>query len=379
LNSVTVSIMKTKPALHGIIAAALLQSCSPEIPAADAAIDQTLTTEHCFRLMQSGRGMTPQKFTELTTRAANNPADHEAVLPLIGYHGRGDKLKPEGSTLLLGFIQRHPRAEGAGGLYIVLSYLYDIDTLKSAVRVWEEHAARFHDEPQVLGNAAQWMQHLGAMEPAYATQAVTHLERARSLDPSELRWALLLGMTSLDVANKQKPPQSVATAKQAIIALEASLTLGDAAKRDLLLSGKGPVEAALAEARFITGDFIKAKADAETALTKIDPKKDSWNHGNLFFNLHQLLGRIALAQGDMKEAAAQLIASGKTPGSPQLNSFGPGMSLALELLGKGERAAVIEYLDLCAKFWSSGRSKLPGWKAQIEKGETPDFGPNTKR
>jgi hypothetical protein len=81
----------------------------------------------------------------------------------------------------------------------------------------------------------------------------------------------------------------------------------------------------------------------------------------------------------VKAAAAQLIASGKTPGSPQLNSFGPGMSLALDLLRKGERAVVIDYLDLCAKFWSLGRSKIPAWKTQIEKGETPDFGSNAKR
>ncbi len=357
----------------------LTQSCSPAVTPADPAIDQALTTEHCFGLIQSGGGLTPQQIVELTARAANNPADNEAVLPLIGHHDRGDKMKPEGSALLLGFIQRHPRADGSGGLYIVLSFLYDIDTLKSAVRVWEKHAARFHDEPQVLGNAAQWMQHLAAVEPAYSKEALMLLERARSLEPKELRWALLLGMASLDAATKQTPPQSVDTAKKAIAALEASLTLGDAAGRDLLLAGKGPVEAALAEARFITGDLTKAKADAEIALTKLDPKKDSWNHGNLDFALHQLLGRIALAQGDGKEAAAQLIASGKTPGSPQLNSFGPSMSLASELLGKGERKAVVEYLDLCAKFWSSGRSKMPDWKSQIEKGETPDFGPNASR
>ena len=151
----------------------LTPSCSPDVASADPAIDQALTNERCFGLIQSGRALTPQKVAELTARAANNPADDEAVLPLIGNHHRGDKMKPEGSALLLGFIQRHPRAEGAGGLYIVLSFLYDIDTLKSAVSVWEKHAARFHDEPQVLGNAAQWMQHLAAVEPAYSKRALT--------------------------------------------------------------------------------------------------------------------------------------------------------------------------------------------------------------
>jgi tetratricopeptide (TPR) repeat protein len=357
----------------------IMSSCLPNVSVTDPATDQALTSKRCFELLQSGRALTLPKLAELNARAAKDPADAEAVLPLIGHHDRGDNMKPEGAALLLGFIERHPRAEGAGTLHIVLSYLYDIDTLKSAVRVWEKHAASFHNEAQVLGNAAQWMQHLAAVEPAYSKKALTLLERARSLEPKTLRWSLLLGMAGLDAAKKQPPPQNEETAKKAIAALEDARTLGDAAERDLLLAAKGPVEAALAEARFIKGDLTKAKADAETALTKLDPKKDSWNHGNLVFALHQLLGRIALAQGDVKAAAAQLIVSGKTPGSPQLNSFGPGMALALDLLGKGERAAVIEYLDLCAKFWSPGRSKMPAWKAQIEKGETPDFGPNGKR
>lgn len=357
----------------------IMSSCSPNVSVADPATDQALTSKRCFELLQSGRALTSQKVAELAVRAAKDPADDEAVLPLIGHHDRGDKMKPEGAALLLGFIERHPRAEGAGALHIVLSYLYDIDTLKSAVRVWEKHAARFHGEAQVLGNAAQWMQHLAVVESAYSKESLTLLERARSLEPNTLRWALLLGMTRLDAARKQPPPQNAETAKKAIAALEDALTLGDAAERALLLSDKGPVEAALAEARFINGDLNKAKADADSALTKLDPKRDSWNHGNLVFALHQLRGRIALAQGDVKEAAAQLMASGKTSGSPQLNSFGPGMSLALELLGKGERAAVIDYLDLCAKFWSPGRAKIPAWKTQIEKGETPDFGPNGRR
>lgn len=357
----------------------ITSSCSPNVSVADPAIDEALTSKRCFELLQSGRSLSPQKVTELAARAAKDPADAEAVLPLIGHHHRGDKMKPEGAALLLGFIEHHPRAEGAGALHIVLSFLYDIGTLKSAVRVWEKHAASFQNEAQVLGNAAQWMQHLAVVETAYSNQALTLLERSRTLEPKTLRWALLLGMASLDASKKQSPPQNADTAKKAIAALEDALTLGNAGERDLLRSDKGPLEAALAEARFISGDFNQAKSDAETALSKLDPKKDAWNHGNLVFALQQLLGRITLAQSDVKVAAAQLIASGKTPGSPQLNSFGPGMSLALDLLGKGERAAVIEYLDLCAKFWSPGRSKIPAWKAQIEKGETPDFGPNGKR
>ncbi len=46
-----------------------------------------------------------------------------------------------------------------------------------------------------------------------------------------------------------------------------------------------------------------------------------------------------------------LIAAGKSPGSPQMDSFGPNMTLAKDLLEKGERDAVLEYFMRCRKFW----------------------------
>ena len=53
------------------------------------------------------------------------------------------------------------------------------------------------------------------------------------------------------------------------------------------------------------------------------------------------------------------------------------MTLAKELLEKGEREVVLEYFDLCAKFWELERDKkLKKWKSQVEAGKTPDFGAN---
>ena len=76
------------------------------------------------------------------------------------------------------------------------------------------------------------------------------------------------------------------------------------------------------------------------------------------------------------EAKRLLLEAGKSPGSPQLNSFGPNMLLAKELLAKGEQEAVIEYFDLCAKFWKPQDGRLSDWKTLVISGETPDFGAN---
>ena len=54
------------------------------------------------------------------------------------------------------------------------------------------------------------------------------------------------------------------------------------------------------------------------------------------------------------------------------------MLLAQRLLEKGERATVIEYFDLCAKFWTNQRGRLDQWKATVKNGEMPNFGTNLK-
>ncbi|MBV8841883.1 MAG: hypothetical protein JO307_03640 [Bryobacterales bacterium] len=67
---------------------------------------------------------------------------------------------------------------------------------------------------------------------------------------------------------------------------------------------------------------------------------------------------------------------GKTPGSPQLNSFGPNVTLAKQLLERGEKSVVLEYFAECRSFWKMGGPSLDSWTATIQRGETPNFGAN---
>ena len=93
-----------------------------------------------------------------------------------------------------------------------------------------------------------------------------------------------------------------------------------------------------------------------------------------------------MEQGDIGVAEEELLAAGRTPGSPQLNSFGPNMYLARALLKAGKRDGVIEYLELCKAFWHvssvpakgdrlTGNEALDRWIEEIRRGEVPDFGP----
>ncbi|MFB3114725.1 MAG: RNA polymerase subunit sigma-24, partial [Nitrospirales bacterium] len=87
-------------------------------------------------------------------------------------------------------------------------------------------------------------------------------------------------------------------------------------------------------------------------------------------------GRLELLDGNLEKAKDYLIESGKTPGSPQLNSFGPNMSLARDLIKKGEEQVVFEYFNLCRQFWELDFGKLSRWTFYIKLGITPGFGAN---
>ena len=120
---------------------------------------------------------------------------------------------------------------------------------------------------------------------------------------------------------------------------------------------KGLVSQAALEAGF---DLATVKANAEAALAGNTDKK-SWNYGNKIYKHHTSLGRIALRKGNIEEAKMHLHAAGCTPGSPQLNSYGPNFVLARELAEQGEYDAVIAFLDqvaLLGKSRNKDRTRL---------------------
>lgn len=104
--------------------------------------------------------------------------------------------------------------------------------------------------------------------------------------------------------------------------------------------------------------------------------KGRGNYGGAMHDANLVLGRIAVREGRIEAAKSYLIAAGESPGSPSLDSFGPNMTLAKDLLEKGERDAVLEYFQLCRAFWKMGGKKLDQWNKEVMRGKIPDFGAN---
>lgn len=101
-----------------------------------------------------------------------------------------------------------------------------------------------------------------------------------------------------------------------------------------------------------------------------------WRRAVFYCNL--VLGRLALLRGDIPQAEDYLLLSGMTPGSPALDTFGPNMSLARELLKRSRSETVLKYFEECKSFWppEDEGGRLTRWSDEVQAGRMPVFGAN---
>jgi hypothetical protein len=138
------------------------------------------------------------------------------------------------------------------------------------------------------------------------------------------------------------------------------LALGDAA---LWSVNVGRLDDASAYARELHAGLVKYRTD--------------WNYGNAVSKAHSAHGRVALQRGDLARAIRELALAGASPGSPQMDSFGPNLSLARDLLATNDaiaRDAVRAHFDDIAKFWRLEAGALRVWRGDIAAGRAPNFG-----
>jgi hypothetical protein len=124
-------------------------------------------------------------------------------------------------------------------------------------------------------------------------------------------------------------------------------------------------------------DVMRGKAAAEELVARPIPAWDT-ERGNAIHYTNLLMGRIALLQGNLEAARCHLLEAGRTPGSPQLDDYGPDMTLAQEMLERGESATVLQYFEECDKFWlRHEKNRLAEWGSAVRSGHMPDFGPSS--
>jgi len=101
--------------------------------------------------------------------------------------------------------------------------------------------------------------------------------------------------------------------------------------------------------------------------------KCNWNYGNATHDANRILGLISISSGNVNEAAEYLLKSGKSTGSPQLDSFGPELDLANELLKLGKSNEVLSYLEDIGSFWEMDDGRIAKWTEDIKGGGRPEL------
>jgi len=119
----------------------------------------------------------------------------------------------------------------------------------------------------------------------------------------------------------------------------------------------------------LVGNLAKAKSEGNELLAGAEKHKNDFSYGNAIHRGNIALGLVALQQGNTNDAKKYLMLAARTPGSPQLDSFGPDTTLAKQLLDRGEKAAVVDYLAQCGSFYRG--AELQRWIQQIHSGQTP--------
>lgn len=318
--------------------------------------------DEVYEIIMRSRNLTDAQAAELEAKLAQSPVDVNAATGLLVFYNRkrftDAGIKSRRTRLILRLIKERP---DAGVLSMPESQLLPrMDDTAEVKRLWTEQLAKRPDDLKILANAAANLQHI---DDAMSAQC---LEKGKSLDPKNPKWSESLGRLylNLNIRNANAADFPV----KALAELENAYTLHGAGSKaaEALLDN-------MARAAFSAGDMEKAEKYASEMLKLTaggNKSGNDWNYGNLIYNGNFILGRIAMKKGDIDEAEKRLSAAGETPGSPQLNSFGPDCTLAAELFKAGRKDAVIRFLMEISKF--VGKKDVCDYAIErIKRGESP--------
>ncbi|MCW5198386.1 hypothetical protein VU07_01155 [Desulfobulbus sp. F4] len=313
-------------------------------------------------LLREARDMSEEEVNNIELKLKDYPNDLLLRSQLISYFflKKSDYAKQKHKKHVLWVIENNPASEIAGRSEISLFSEDNKESYDEAKKLWLQAISINPKDPKILGNAASFIMR---EDP---DQAEGLLIKAKALEPNSIEWTYLL---SLCYSRKMRLTDGDEKKKAAWNALRQN--------EILLLSKEGNERfytlTSLVEISFEAGELEKTKVYAYELLNIVEDYKDDWNYGNAIHKGNIFLGRLAIIAGNIESAKEYLIKAGKTPGSPQLNSFGPYWSLAGELLKTGEFSIVIDYLELCSKFWGNHEGLIKEWETKIRKGEIPNF------
>jgi tetratricopeptide (TPR) repeat protein len=340
---------------RSLIVLAMLSMISPILHAAESPPDLS-------KAAVDGSSLSLDQVQQMEQALLVSPNNAVMRAQLLGYYyPRQVEFQQPRAVHVLWIIQHEPTDTFSGSTYCRIDPDTDAAGYAKAIALWQQIQAKDPDNTAILRNAAS------AFAPADDIIAETYLRHGIELQPKNPDWSLRLAIL-LEARAARSPGDRVKAATEALAHRQQACDLEKNANKRFAYFTEMPRDAILAN------DYIRAKHLSEQLLSWVGNFRDDPNYGYAIHIGNIVLGRVALHSGDTDSAETYLTAAGDTPGSPQLTSKGPDMSLADELLKRGQRQAARDYLQQCEKFWTSGSSRLKSWIATIDAGGSPDFG-----
>ncbi len=305
-------------------------------------------------LAAAGGGLSRKEAASLEQRIRDHSEDAESRARLLGIYlvNQNGVNKAKRRRHVLWFIEHKPGDSITAYPYVWINRELDPAGYPTARRLWLKHL-RGAPQPALLLGAARFFQWT---DPPRSLRLIRRLVRR---EPNNPKWIHELARYYWRQALEARSGRKRGLASKALKYFEKEHSLKtDECSRWYGLSS-------LAETAFEAGELSKATAHAKAMLRFAPSFCENWNYGNAIHDGHTVLGRIALKKGEIHRATKHLREAGKTPGSPQLNSFGPSMKLARDLVVAGAKADVLAYLDDCATFWKRSDGALERWGSEI--------------
>jgi tetratricopeptide (TPR) repeat protein len=316
-----------------------------------------------FNAMLKGGTLSEKEISELENEVKTQPDSLLNRIRILGYFAsKGIGEDPARIAHILWIIKNH------SDLSELIVPLLDVpesgraayETVRAA---WEEQLQNNSDSVKVILNAAMFFR------SAEEKRELALLRQAQALAPDDLKLQRKLANHYM----RANPEEDVEQFKSnCIVALRLFEHILSQSKDDI---DRFYRLTDVATAALRVGEFTRAEEIAREMLTVAPQFASDWNYGNAIYWANIVLGKIALSDKRLGQACEYLVAASLTPGSPQLDSFGPEFVLCSHLLNAGETECAKTYLSNCAKFWREV-NKLSGWIIDIDKGLQPSFYPS---
>jgi tetratricopeptide (TPR) repeat protein len=307
--------------------------------------------------------LTDEELAALEKKIEEDPSNLElretALQHYLKFFGRGDREKTRGRNVhVLWVIAHAPESDLAGRPEAHVLRALEPDLFPEAADLWRRQAQAHSRDARVLGNAATFFvnnDNAAALE-MYAAAA--------ALEPDNPRWRQRTAHVQTLEARSRRDP---AAAQAALANYERALEHepNDIKRTSLLRDA--------AVAALTVENDEKAERYAKEVLRHTENQPPELSDGYGVHEGHRVLGHVALRRGDVAGAKSHLLAAGAVSGAPSLDTFGPELTLAKELLARGETEAVIQYLTSIRRFWAGQGELLDGWIASIRAGQHPDL------